>query len=563
MSSIVDCSSDPVQVHSDSAFGSSFTADTKSSIRKRFAPRSGEQFKIGPPFDTTTLLKPVFLGATNEALYPILRVRIDRGFDFVNNEWIGYKRNYFTLVSTFEFKNKGFDIFRQETFNTIATNNKPARINFFAVNITSICCDDNLEIKLVQHTAKREHGSQNVPSICAIVPGEIPSHEIIKVSTNIRNPNKILQFSKFFYLDSKEYSKASSNSILSTYPQGSISTVVRYDRMQFASPFHHRSPTLNNKYFRIRIELLAYLSDGTSTIIAYSETPPIIVRGRAPSNYLKDVVISKTTGMTSSSPPQSRMPDEQSTTTTIRIAAGHSHVSQINNLINFIPTEVPPRKEESSTQGPGFRQCTYETPAPLTKAIFYDTQSTKTLKLKEEVAEIPSPIYEPIKRSSRKQNKKKQSPRMIVKLKIRHKGIASSKVQNIEPENKMTYSAESSSTMLGLRSQIDEMYFLTDSLQSQPSHNFSLETFYCLQKLKEIDRVVTSKVSPRHRSDRNATSDASFAATLAHSFPGSSTLHTSRSHSNVFQSANIKYDGPTLNPLSLYNHSHYSNKSNL
>ena len=33
-----------------------------------------------------------------------MNARIDRGFDLTNNEWVGYKRNYFSVVASFSFE---------------------------------------------------------------------------------------------------------------------------------------------------------------------------------------------------------------------------------------------------------------------------------------------------------------------------------------------------------------------------------------------------------------------------------------------------------------------------
>ncbi|CUM64124.1 uncharacterized protein PRCAT00001715001 [Priceomyces carsonii] len=253
--------------------------------KKKVAPRSGLQFKVGPSFETTTLFKPIYLMLTDENVFPFVNARIDRGFDFINGEWIGYKRNYFTLVAAFEFEDQDNSIFSNEKFYTIDAGNQKVSINCFALRLVSKCCEDDMQINLVQHTAKRDRGPQFKPPVYPAVTGVLPSHQVIKQAANIRNESKIDQFNKLFFLDNAEIWKTSDKSILHTYPPGKIATVARYERIQFSTSINYRKPTMVNRHFTLQVELLGLLSDGNYTILASTETPPLIVRGRSPSNY--------------------------------------------------------------------------------------------------------------------------------------------------------------------------------------------------------------------------------------------------------------------------------------
>ena len=72
------------------------------SRKSKIAPRSSLQFKLGPPYQQQHLHAPVYSLNKAVEVTPILTARIDRGFDNVQESWIGYKRNYFTSVASFQ-----------------------------------------------------------------------------------------------------------------------------------------------------------------------------------------------------------------------------------------------------------------------------------------------------------------------------------------------------------------------------------------------------------------------------------------------------------------------------
>lgn len=278
----------------------------------KIAPRSTLQFKVGPPFELVRNYCPVVESQTGRTLDLRIIPRIDRGFDHIDEEWVGYKRNYFTLVSTFETTNCDLDTFLKSSFDLqigdSTLENEP-RVQYFAIKIKAKNDDDETEINLVQHTAKRDKGPQFCPSVCPLVPSPLPKHQIIREASNVRNITKMKKYDSTFYLhrdhvNNEEYGV---DSLLLSYPEDSIQKVARYERVQFASSISVKKPSQQNKHFSLHVILgavvdpdtfcdvrpgISYdeiaLKNGSKGIFVYLQemkTPPLIIRGRSPSNY--------------------------------------------------------------------------------------------------------------------------------------------------------------------------------------------------------------------------------------------------------------------------------------
>lgn len=250
--------------------------------KSKIAPRSSLQFKVGPPFGKTIQVSSVHSTATKEALVPHIDARIDRGFDLIDNEWIGYKRNYFSVVASFQFEDFNKLEFQTSGFYT-EIKNEIHPVKRFAIRLVSRCLEDNSEVPLVQHTAKRDRGPQIEPPVVTVVPGALPSHFVIKESANIRKQARIMHFDRLFY--DENFLPKTEESILNTYPSGNLTKVVKYERIQFASSAQHRKPSTGKKNFILQVELMVELEKDTYAVIALSATPPLTVRGRSPSNY--------------------------------------------------------------------------------------------------------------------------------------------------------------------------------------------------------------------------------------------------------------------------------------
>ncbi|KAK6462652.1 hypothetical protein DFJ63DRAFT_335966 [Scheffersomyces coipomensis] len=304
---------------------------------RKVAPRSTDLFRVGPQFSETRHHQEIYCKGNDVEVNPILEARIDRGFEIgENGNWIGYKRNYFTLVSAFTLENFNFERFMNNKFYTFEKNrngttssngiNTPntangnghhnhhphlqqhslnhhlhpskVEISYFAIRLVAKCSDDDVSISLIQHTAKRDKGPQFPPPIYPAVPGDLPDHETVKASCNKRNGNKIESMNKVFYFDRNEYyhhinlNSMKDDSILKNYPSDSIAKIARFERIQFTSSIRIKSASANSRYFTLHVELLGIIEDEDMQIqpilLSSIETPPLIIRGRSPSNYHKD-----------------------------------------------------------------------------------------------------------------------------------------------------------------------------------------------------------------------------------------------------------------------------------
>lgn len=255
--------------------------------KKKLAPRSSLQFKIGPPFAPTRHVRPVF-NSLGRIVEPVLNPRIDRGFDVLYNEWVGYKRNYFTLVSTFLFDGVSFGAFagdeyfvQNEERNTLVKR----KIQYFGIRIVAKSLDDGTIVNLVQHTAKRDRGPQFSPKVQIVVPGTLPGHSVIKEAANVRNLGKIAKLNEIFFFDRDKHKDSYSISGLDSYPEDKIMKVARFERVQFSLSINYKKPSLSSKRFKLVFELVGFLNDKDFVVLTYRETPPLIIRGRSPSNY--------------------------------------------------------------------------------------------------------------------------------------------------------------------------------------------------------------------------------------------------------------------------------------
>lgn len=292
----------------------------------RIAPRSTLQFKVGPPFKSCGKLRDVICYETGEQLNLKMRQRIDRGFDHIGEDWVGYKRNYFTLVSAFEVNGWCFEELLKYSFSTtispcpannLDNNEVDLKILYFAVKIKATD-DNNNEIQLVQHTAKRDKGPQFTPDICPLIPSKLPNHQVIREASNVRNINKKKKFDPIFhfYRDQlkTQYGK---ESLCSSYPDNCIKKVARFERVQFSASNSVERHFDQNRFFKLHVILGAVVSEddikphigelnnkvtaqlfessdevvfsngsrGRFLYLEKKETPALIIRGRSPSNY--------------------------------------------------------------------------------------------------------------------------------------------------------------------------------------------------------------------------------------------------------------------------------------
>lgn len=261
----------------------------------RLAPRLSSQFRVGPPFgDSTNYLSITCTSKRSKGSYlkiqPKVSARLDRGFDLINGEWIGYKRNYFTLVAAYSLAPLTFTESLSHQFFLTTKNQQDLRIHRFRVCLTSHCAEDECSpISLIQHTAKRDRGPQFTPPAHDAVPGELPKHDLMRLVANIRNGDKISQCRQLFFMTKEEVAGISSDGILAYYESGvDIARVARYERVQFLSSGAgtRKLASTNNKHYLLVVKLTAVTEDGEEHILASTKTPPLVIRGRLPSNYI-------------------------------------------------------------------------------------------------------------------------------------------------------------------------------------------------------------------------------------------------------------------------------------
>ncbi|KAG7194967.1 uncharacterized protein KQ657_004078 [Scheffersomyces spartinae] len=254
------------------------------------APRSQAQFKIGPPFGQTLLFQRAYQCSTNQEIVPTISARIDRGFNTINNQWVGYKRNYFTLTASFQLSKLPHNIIETEQFYVMdSTTKKRSLVKYFWINIGARCLTDNHPVYLIQHSAKRDKTSKLYPQSYLVVPGMLPQHEVIKLVANLRNSLKINEFKHtFHYVPTHTQINDSSQSTLSTYPKNQdIFVCAKYERVQFstAPTSQNQRNSMSNRMFALNVLLFAAIEGGDSVLIAKSETGPLVIRGRSPSTY--------------------------------------------------------------------------------------------------------------------------------------------------------------------------------------------------------------------------------------------------------------------------------------
>jgi len=270
-------------------------------LSRKVAPRSKDLYRVGPPFGVTNFHRPVYCMATNEQLLPQMECRLDRGFELGEaGNWIGYKRNYFTMVLAFTFQNWTLDKFVENRFQVMDKNDPKNRldVSYFVLSVLARCSDPEVQIGLVQHTPKRDKGPQYTPPVYPAVPGILPDHETVTASSNKRNTKKIRTLGRIFSFDRSAYYRDNDmdpekdQSILSGYPNDMISRVARFERIQFSASIRVKQKSNNvHKFFTLHVELSAVVNDKDRKLlvpVASCCSAPLLVRGRSPSNYPRE-----------------------------------------------------------------------------------------------------------------------------------------------------------------------------------------------------------------------------------------------------------------------------------
>lgn len=223
-----------------------------------------------------------------------LNARIDRGFDEEDGEWICYRRNYMSLCAAFdvvEHIDSGLQLTPRYPSSQIFISNDPDSLDaclYFVLRVEARVCGSESLATLVQHTAKRNPGSQTEPSDVVLFPGKLPPHTFIRDSANVRCPSKLERIFNTCHITARDQRGFSPGQkvFLKHYPgleDSSVAQVARFERLQFQ--FIQRCRRESCKY-RLRVILLAKTARRDDLVeIASSYTPEVVVRGRSPASY--------------------------------------------------------------------------------------------------------------------------------------------------------------------------------------------------------------------------------------------------------------------------------------
>lgn len=301
--------------------------------KSKAAPRSSSQFKVGPSFQNLELENKIYT-SSGKQISPVVCARIDRGFEVIGNEWVGYKRNYFTLVASFNLQDHSFEKFLKDSY-TVTSKSEAGKqpVKYFTLKVVSRCLEDNLPIALVQHTAKRESGPQGPPPVYPAIPGAIPSHDTIRSASNIRNKEKIASLNNMLFYTLANHKDSNSRALSSYPPLAQIARVARYERLQFSSSINFRKPLLTTKHFVLTVQLHAVTDDNREIIVGSCETVPLVIRGRSPATYKCDDPATKTLSPVISGP--SRQIPESQEHQPLMHQMGESQAGKPQNYRNF------------------------------------------------------------------------------------------------------------------------------------------------------------------------------------------------------------------------------------
>lgn len=250
----------------------------------------------GPPFDDTTVIHPV-ITSRNHQLTPDIAASIQKGFFQVDGKWTCYRRNYFTVSCSFNFRST---VSEGPLYLQRHSNHPAEAINQFAVSISAktaiMNTNQESEVRaLVQHTPKRDKATETIPGKVTVQPAptlSLASSGALSVNGNL-------------YANSQQVSPgllADYGGTYSSTQHQTPPTSHTFERIQF------QKATANNgkrraqqQYFHIVVELSADIGrPGESAHwvkIATRQSEPMVVRGRSPGHYKDNGRRDSTTSM--------------------------------------------------------------------------------------------------------------------------------------------------------------------------------------------------------------------------------------------------------------------------
>ncbi|PWA02181.1 hypothetical protein BB558_001682 [Smittium angustum] len=199
-------------------------------------------------FNETKHLCEIYNKDRTKRLNLRLMSKVDKGFFYSEDGWTCYRRNYFQISCSFTvFTNDGLFSGNELpcTFLDMATQTM-YQFKDFVVGIFAIDLNCRKPVELIQHTAKREKGMQQIPQMQPISIDE-ESH----ISGNINNQS-----------------------------------AVTFKRIQFKnSTVNSNKRNATQQYYMIEVGLFANCTDGSQILVATNSSKPIVVRGRSPGYY--------------------------------------------------------------------------------------------------------------------------------------------------------------------------------------------------------------------------------------------------------------------------------------
>lgn len=238
----------------------------------------------GPLFDETKVIHPV-ITSRHHQLTPDITASIQKGFFQVDGKWTCYRRNYFTVSCSFNFRTSSCD---DQLYLQRRLNHQAEPIKQFAVSISAktAIMNSNQESEaraLVQHTPKRDKATESVPGKVTVQPAPTPSlassaalsaHGNLYTNAQRVLPNALVDYSTTY----------------SPTPHQTPPTSHTFERIQF------QKATANNgkrraqqQYFHIVVELYVDVSRAGEppqwVKIATKQSEPMVVRGRSPGHY--------------------------------------------------------------------------------------------------------------------------------------------------------------------------------------------------------------------------------------------------------------------------------------
>jgi meiosis-specific transcription factor NDT80 len=238
----------------------------------------------GPPLEQTQAVPNIQVKSSDgRVVQPEIMARIDKGFFLADQDWTCYRRNYFSVVCSYTFK---------QTVPpgplTLTRNGLTESVNCFAMHITAVVDGaGGKPIDLVQHTPKRDKGPVSAPKHIKLSPTTPPS---LSLSTGGTSSSNMFNGSR----NSSSCGGTSSKDSSAAKPSPDDKKQANFDRMQF------KSATANNgkrraaqQYYHLVIELHADISSQPSSEprwikIATRMSAPMVVRGRSPGHYCNE-----------------------------------------------------------------------------------------------------------------------------------------------------------------------------------------------------------------------------------------------------------------------------------